>query len=172
MDPLARVGQPAPDFELPDLQARPHRLAGRRGRVVLLNFWSADCPHSTRLDGLLQSLRSEWGERVELWSIAPNRNERPEQLARAAAGRGVKPLLLDLDQTATEAYGATVTPHLFLIDAQGTLRYVGAPDDVRFGQPTPTRSYLAEAVAALLAGRDPPLTKTPAYGCAIVRAEG
>jgi peroxiredoxin len=161
----------APDFELPDLEGTLHRRSSLLGRTLLINFWSADCLHSVRADRQLLELKSEWGDRVVVWSVACNRNERREDLARAAAERGVGPLLLDPDQAVADRYGVLTTPHIFLIDAAGLLRYAGAPDDVTFGQPRPTRSYLGEAAAALLAGREPPLTETPPYGCAIVRME-
>jgi len=172
MDTLARVGEAAPDFELPDLEGILHRRSSLLGRILVINFWSADCPHSVRADKRLQELKCEWGDRVAVWSVASNRNEPLGDLARAAAERGVKPLLLDPDQAVFDLYGAQATPHLFLIDAAGIVRYAGAPDDVTFGQPRPTRSYLGEAAAALLAGQDPPLTETPAFGCAIVRMAG
>ena len=171
MDPLARPGEAAPDFELLDLSGIPHRRSSLLGRILVINFWSADCPHSVRADRRLLELKSEWGDRVAVWSVACNRNERMEDSARVAAERGVDPLLLDPDQAVADRYGAVTTPHVFLIDAAGILRYAGAPDDVTFGQPRPTRSYLGEAAAALLAGREPPLTETPTFGCAIVRME-
>jgi len=171
MDPLVRAGVAAPDFELPDLEGILHRRSSLLGRILVVNFWSADCQHAVRADRQLLELKSEWGDRVAVWSVACNRNERKEDLARAAAERGVEPLLLDPDQVVADRYGAQTTPHVSLIDAAGILRYAGAPDDVTFGQPRPTRSYLGEAAAALLAGREPPLTETPAFGCAIVRME-
>jgi len=171
MDSIARAGIAAPDFELPDLDGILHRRSSLLGRILVINFWSADCPHSVRADRQLLELKSEWGDRVAVWSVACNRNERMQDLARAAAERGVEPLLLDPDQAAADRYGVLTTPQVFLIDAAGILRYAGAPDNVTFGQPRPTRSYLGEAAAALLAGREPPLAETPAYGCAIVRME-
>ncbi|NIN98048.1 MAG: redoxin domain-containing protein, partial [Anaerolineae bacterium] len=42
MDTVAQLDQPAPDFSLPDLQGKLHRLAEMRGRIVLLSFWSAE----------------------------------------------------------------------------------------------------------------------------------
>jgi peroxiredoxin len=161
----------APDFELPDLEGILHRRSSLLGRILWINFWSADCPHSVRADRQLLELKSEWGNQVAVWSVACNRNERMEDLARAAAERGVEPLLLDPDQAVADRYGVLTTPHVFLIDARGILRYAGAPDNVTFGQPRPTRSYLGEAAAALLADQDPALTEAPAFGCAIVRME-
>jgi len=65
-------------------------------------------------------------------------------------------------------YGAVTTPHVFVIGADGVLRYTGAPDDVGFRMRTPTRAYLAQAVEALLDGREPDPAETPPFGCALV----
>ena len=58
-----QLNQPAPDFELPDLQGNPHKLSDYRGKIVIVNFWSAECPHSERTDRYLVSLleQMEWG---------------------------------------------------------------------------------------------------------------
>jgi hypothetical protein len=81
-------------------------------------------------------------------------------------------VLLDEDHAVADLYGAATTPHFFVVDAEGVLRYAGALDDVTFRQKTPTRQFLAEAVAALLEGRLPDPAQTPGYGCAIVRHAG
>jgi hypothetical protein len=66
-------------------------------------------------------------------------------------------------------YGAQTTPHAFLIDRQGILRYRGAVDNVSFRERKPTRFYLQEAVEALLAGQLPEVTEVQPFGCTIVR---
>lgn len=169
MDPLARLGLPAPDFTLPDLEGRPHRLSDQRGRVVVLNFWSAECPWSARADEVLRPLEQAWGAQVVHWRIASNVNESVEEIRQAAEARGVAPVLLDRDHRVADLYGAAATPHLYVIDGEGVLRYMGALDDATFRQRQPTRHYLAEAVAAVLDGRAPETAETLAYGCAIVR---
>ncbi|MFH2102282.1 MAG: hypothetical protein ABIJ39_02840 [Chloroflexota bacterium] len=68
-----------------------------------------------------------------------------------------------------EAYDAKTTPHLFVVDPDGILRYQGAFDDVTFRQRTPAVGYLAQAVEALLSGGRPDPAETPPYGCALVR---
>ncbi|MBA4380222.1 MAG: hypothetical protein C0393_06040 [Anaerolinea sp.] len=68
-----------------------------------------------------------------------------------------------------DAYEALTTPHLFVVDADGILRYRGAFDDVTFRQRTATRCHVREAVETLLVGRRPALAETAPYGCAIVR---
>jgi peroxiredoxin len=168
MDTLVHPGQPAPDFTLPDLDGVPHHLAAMRGRILVLVFWSADCPHSVRTDQTLAALRPEWGERVRVWWVAPNPNETLDRLQAAAQAVHVAPVLVDGLQAVAGLYGAVTTPHVFVIGADGVLRYAGAPDDVGFRVRTPTRGYLAQAVEALLDGREPDPAETPPFGCALV----
>jgi len=169
MDTVIRVGQPAPIFALPDLDGQVRRLEGARGCLLVLDFWSCECPWSSRAEAEIGRLEHGWGERVSVWRVASNANESLEALRAAAAQFRRAILLRDATRAVADAYGAQTTPHLFVIDGQGILRYQGAFDDVTFRQRTPTRSYLAEAVEALLRGQKPDPAETPAYGCAIVR---
>ncbi|MEW6566595.1 MAG: redoxin domain-containing protein [Chloroflexota bacterium] len=169
MDSLARVGAPAPDFILPDLNGTPHQLSEGRGRVVVLNFWSAECPWSTRADEAIQRLAPTWGGQVRVWRLASNANEGLEQLRQVASDRGLPLVLREEQRLVADQYGAQVTPHLFVIDADDVIRYSGAPDDATFRQRRPTRNYLGQAVAAVLAGQAAQPAETPAYGCALVR---
>jgi len=159
----------APDFELPDLQGNLHKLSGYRDRIVIVNFWSAECPHSERTDRSTMACLVQWGEGIVLLSIAANRSEPIQMLEEASKTRHIPEVLIDAEQVVADLYEAVATPHVFVIDKEGILRYRGAVDDVRFRQPKATRFYLEEAVEALLDGRHPALGETPAYGCAIVR---
>jgi hypothetical protein len=78
-------------------------------------------------------------------------------------------LLLDAQHEAADLYAAQSTPHAFVIDREGVLRYQGAVDNVAFRQRAATRFFVEEAVEALLEGRLPPVQETRAFGCAIVR---
>ena len=74
-----------------------------------------------------------------------------------------------MGQVVADLYGTKTTPHFFIVDEGGILRYQGAMNDVTFRQPTPTRDYLREAVDAILSDRLPDPSQTSPYGCAIVR---
>ena len=104
-----------------------------------------------------------------LWSIASNANEPPDLLRRVAAERGLPLLLHDPDHHVADLYDAQTTPHLFVLDAEGNVRYQGAFDDVTFRQRRPNRFYLHQAVEALLTGEEPNPEQTNPYGCTIVR---
>jgi len=170
MDPVIAAYQPAPLFSLPDLEGNLRCLEEARGKIMLLNFWSAECPWAERVDREIMGSLAAWGGAVALWSIASNANEPVELLQRVATERGLPLVLLDQDHRVADRYGAQTTPHLFVVDRDGILRYQGAFDDVNFRRRTPTQGFLRQAVEALLAGGTPEPMETPAYGCTIVRA--
>lgn len=111
----------------------------------------------------------QWGEAVEMLSIASNRSESIVSVEEAGKTRRLPRVLLDAGHVVADLYEAVTTPHVFIVDADGILRYRGAVDDVKFRQPKATRFFLEEVVEALLEGQLPALTETPPYGCAIVR---
>lgn len=164
-----QLNEPAPGFELPDLQGVPHNLSDFHGKIVILNFWSAECPHSERTDRYLLPLLEKWDGEVVLLPIASNRNESVEIVSEAAAARGIPQILIDSEQVVADLYGALTTPHVFVLDREGILRYRGAVDDITFRHREATRFFLQEAMEALLNGQPPLLSEMSAYGCTIVR---
>jgi len=164
-----QLNQPAPDFELPDLEGNLHRLSDYRGKIVIVNFWSCECPHSERTDRSTMACLVQWGSEVVMLSIAANRSETISSVVEAVNARRLPKVLIDAEHIVADLYEAVATPHVFVVDRDGTLRYRGAVDDVRFRQPKATRFFLEEAVEALLEGHLPTLAETPVYGCAIVR---
>ena len=163
------INQPVPDFELPNLDGSLKRLSDHRGRIVIVNFWSCECPHSERTDKAILSMFVQWQDDVTMLTIASNRSETVEALKETAESRRLPNVLHDADCSVANLFDAQTTPHVFVIDRDGILRYRGAVDDVTFRQRKPTRFFLDEAVEALLSGQFPTLTESPAYGCAIVR---
>lgn len=161
--------KPAPGFTLPDLEGNLHSLKDFRNRIVIINFWSAECPWSKRCDGELHSLLDAWGEQVTLITVASNANESIEMLKQAATERQLPIVLHDADQTVADLYRTQTTPHLFVLDKAGILRYQGAFDDITFRQREATIKYLPAAVEALLAGSKPEIAQTTPYGCVLVR---
>ena len=161
--PKLTIGQLAPLFTLPDLDNSPISLEQFRGGPVVINFWSAECPWVERADLEIAS----WQDRLTVLPIAVNVEEPYEMLAEAAAERGLRYILRDTDRQVAGLYGAEVTPHFFLVDGDGILRYQGAFDDMTFRQKEPARFYLIEAIQALMIGDPIPIAETQPYGCAI-----
>ena len=164
-----QLNEPAPDFELPDLHWDRHSPSRYRGKILILNFWSAECPHSERTDRYLVSLLKNWNGEVVMLSIASNRNESIRMVAHAAKARGVSNLLIDSEHLVADLYEAVTTPHVFVADREGILRYRGAVDNITFRRREATHFFLQDAVEALLDRRSPEVSETPAYGCTIVR---
>lgn len=163
------INQLAPNFSLPDLEGKFHQLSAYRGKVVVLNFWSCECPHSQRTDKAIASMLINWNGQVVMLPIAANRNESAQMVKVVASDRCLSTVLLDAQCSVANLYGARTTPHIFVIDRDGILRYRGAVDDVTFRKRNPSRVFLDEAVKLLLNGGVPALAESPAYGCTIVR---
>lgn len=154
---------------MPDVEGRLHRPCDHRGKILILNFWSAECPHAARTDGVILRLLEKWQGEVELLSIDANGNESMQLVSETAKLRQIPLVLIDAQHVVADRYEAMTTPHIFVLDREGFLRYRGAVDDVTFRRREPTRLFLQEAVEALLEGKSPELSETPAYGCTIVR---
>jgi peroxiredoxin len=169
MDTIIQIGKPAPDFTLKNLEGESYMLSDFRGKIVILNFWSAECPWSEQTDQTLVGDLQEWGRNVALLYIASNANETWELITQVKKDRNINIILHDLKQDVADLYSAQTTPHIYLIDRDGILRYQGAFDDRTFRQREPNQEYLKAAVSALLTNQDPNPSDTPAYGCTIVR---
>ena len=166
---MLAINQPAPDFALPDLEGLVHCLSDYRGRIVIVNFWSAECPWSEATDAEIGAESEAWGAGVVHLRVAANANEPEELLRSVAQSRQLAPILKDAEAVVADLYAAETTPHLFVVDALGLLRYTGAVNDRTFRQRVPTRFYLREVITALLAGNLPEVEQTPPSGCTIVR---
>src|SRR5215213_7394909 len=110
-----QLNEPAPDFELPDLQGAPHKPGDFRGQIVILNLWSAECPHSERTDIYLVDLLKSWKGKVVMLSIAANRNESAQMVEEAARARRIPQILIDADHAVADLYEAATTPHVFVL---------------------------------------------------------
>jgi peroxiredoxin len=163
------INAPAPDFLLPDLNGTIHRLSDYRGQVVVINFWSAECPWSEQSDSEIQKASEAWKGRVFVLRVASNAHETEAMLRDASRARGLDIILKDSAAQVADLYEAQTTPHCFVVDENGILRYQGGFDDRTFRKRTASRIYLREAVDALLAGRLPDVQETAPYGCTIAR---
>ncbi len=176
------INRPVPDFELPAHEGRLHCLSDHRGKIVIVNFWSCECPHSERTDRAIMSMLVQhlhraaakravqvWRDDVVLLTIASNKNESADAIKTVAEARQLPAVLLDQNCRVADQFGAQTTPHVFVVDHEGILRYRGAVDDVTFRRRVPSHFFLDEAVESLLEGHLPALTESPAFGCAIVR---
>jgi peroxiredoxin len=169
MDTIIAVGEPAPRFKLPELKGKILALEDLLGWIVVLNFWSAECDWCERVDHELSTYLDEWKDRLKVLWIASNANESRELIEKEAAERKLPAVLLDEGQNVADLYGAQTTPHFFVIDEAGVLRYQGAWDDITFRHRVANQVYVPLAIEALRHHITPEITQTPAYGCVLVR---
>lgn len=169
MDPIIHCGKDAPLFQLTDLNGKKYLLEDRRGWIVILNFWSAECTWCERVDQELTANLKLWNDKVEVWWIASNANESSDLVKRVAAERKLPIVLMDTHQQVADQYGAQTTPHFFIIDGQSKLAYQGAWDDITFRKRVPTQVYVPKIIDALKNNLTPEITQTNPYGCVLVR---
>ena len=174
------VGKPAPDFTLQDYDGKAYHLADLRGKTVVLEWFNPDCPFvkASHTKGSLKGLAKRWTEKGVVWlaidSAAPGKQGYAPD--RVAAGKKTfemdHPILADETGKVGKLYGATNTPHVFVIDAQGVLAYRGAIDNSADGEgesPTGGKliNYADAALQALAAGKPVEVKETRAYGCGV-----
>ena len=163
------INQPAPSFSLPALGGGRVSLADLRGHIAVINFWSAECPWSRRADLVLLYRHAMWTKAgVKIVGISSTNNEPESELVYEVGVRHIKYTLgLDTSREVAHKYKAEMTPHFFVLDAKGIVRYVGALDDATANRRTPKTIYIDRAVNALLNNRNPAPAVTPVYGSAI-----
>ena len=174
------IGQPAPEFTATDTKGVSHSLSDFRGKTVVLEWTNHDCPYVKKHydTGNMQALQREATAEGVVWltiiSSAPGKQGyvTAEEADALTAERDAAPtaVLFDPEGTAGKAYGARTTPHMFVIDPEGTLVYMGGIDD----RPTASkedvegaRNYVREALTALGSGQDVPQSTSRPYGCSI-----
>jgi len=182
VDPSAKaeVGRPAPDFALKDLDGNEVKLASFKGKTVVLEWFNPGCPFvkNSHTKGSLVDTAKRRTRDGTVW-LAINSGAAGKQGAGAEANReGAKkfsmthPILLDEAGAVGKAYGATNTPHMYVIDKQGMLVYKGAIDNSPDGEgksPTDGKlvNYVDIALDAIAAGKPVEKAETKAYGCSV-----
>ncbi len=137
----AKLGEPAPAFALPDVDGKTLSLAEFAGKTVVLEWFNPDCPfvkYAHAEAGPLRTMAKDRGSEI-VW-LAINSGAPGKQGAGAERNREAKqeyaiehPILLDESGAVGRSYGATNTPHMFVIDPSGKLTYAGALDNAPMG---------------------------------------
>jgi peroxiredoxin len=175
-----QVGQPAPDFSTVDSHGQMRHLADYRGKVVVLEWTNADCPFTRKHyeSGNMQSLQSLARDHGVVWlsviSSAPGKQgyvdgAGADQLSKT---RHAVPsaVLLDPSGGVGRLYHAKTTPHMFVIDAKGELRYMGGIDSIATPDVTDipkAEPYLKEAMLAVVDNQPVAHAVTRPYGCSV-----
>ncbi len=180
--PVLPIGSPLPDFALPGVDGKTHKVSEYLGtKVLALVFESNHCPVSQLYEGRIEKLYEDYRQKgVTLVAINPNNpktvrldelgytdvtDSMPEMKIRARF-RGISwPYLYDGDtQAVSSKFGAVATPHIFIFDKERKLRYQGRIDDNQ--REDLVKSHDARnAIDALLSDKPVPVAETTAFGC-------
>lgn len=170
------VGDKAPGWDqLLGVDGKRQSLGDlKEAKLVVLVFISNRCPATKKYQERLLSFHKKYAQQgVQL--VAINSNREPTEtfakmIERAKTARFPFPYLHDPGQDAARAWGATHTPHFFVIDAKRNVAYMGAFDDHLEPEKVEER-FLPDVVDALLAGKQPEVAETRQVGCEIEFAE-
>ncbi len=178
------LGSPAPDFTLPGVDGRDYALKDfAAAKLLVVVFTCNHCPSAQAYEERIKQLTSDYQKKgVAVVAIMPNdaksvrldelswtdlSDSFPEMKIRARDRHFNFPYLYDGDaESVSRAYGPVATPHAFVFDAARKLRYAGALDDSERGKHV-QKSYVRDALEALLAGQEPPVTKSKVVGCSV-----
>ena len=168
------IGATAPQFALMNAtDGKTYAFKPGDGKISVVVFTCNQCPYAKAFEPRLIEIANQYkGKNVAFFLINPNDENRfaeetvSNMKARATAGKYPFVYLKDQNSAVAKAYGARVTPHVYVIDQKGVLRYRGYVDDsAKPGERS--RTGLTDAVDALLAKREVPTAETRAFGCTI-----
>lgn len=176
----AQPGRPAPEFTAMDSAGKPVALGSFKGKTVVLEWTNHECPYVVKHygTGTMQQLQRDATSKGVVWLtvISSSRGQQGHveglEADKLTADRKAAPtaVLLDADGKVGRLYGATTTPHMFVIDTSGMLAYRGAIDD----KPSTSResvktarAYVREALEAIETGKPVKTASTRPYGCSV-----
>jgi thiol-disulfide isomerase/thioredoxin len=168
------VGAKAPAFSLVNaVDGKTVEMKPDDGFVKVVIFTCNQCPFAKAFEPRIIEIANKWGHKgVRFYAVNPNDDRQYAEetlvnMKKRADEKGYPlPYLKDGDSAIARAYGARVTPHVFVVDGEGIVRYRGYVDD----QADPARRQttgLTDALGALTNGRDVANGETRAFGCTI-----
>jgi peroxiredoxin len=166
------IGAAAPDFRnIIGIDDQKHSLADYKdAKLLVLVFTCNHCPVAQAYEGRLVALQEEYQAKgVQFVAVNVNNipaDRLPEMKQRAKQKGFNFPYLYDPTQKIGRDYGATVTPHVFVLDSARKIAYMGAVDDNMAADKVKTH-HLRDALDSLLQGQKPPQDVTKQFGCSI-----
>lgn len=178
------TGAAAPDFTLTDSSGTSHNLSDFKGKVVVLEWVNHGCPFVVKhySPGNMQGLQAESTGKGVVWLSICSSAEGKQgyytaegwQKLNAEKGGKATAILLDPEGTVGKLYGAKTTPHMYVINAEGTLVYQGAMDDKPSTDSDDipgAKNYVKAALDEVLAGKPVTTGQTKPYGCSVKYAQ-
>lgn len=170
-----KVGDTAPDFRLKNIDGKMVSLKDyKKAKGFIVTFTCNTCPYAVMYEDRIIELHKKMEAKgYPVIAIQPNDpsvqpgDSFSKMQQRAKEKKFPFAYLLDEGQKVYPQYGATRTPHIFLLDNNLKVRYIGALDDNASDATAVTKRYVEDAIAALEKGKDPEVTSTKAVGCTI-----
>lgn len=176
--PGYKIGDIATDFKLKNIDDKAISLSGyKKAKGFIVIFTCNHCPYSVAYEDRIIDLDKKYKEKgYPVIAINPNNPAKEpkdsfEMMKVRAKEKGFTfPYLFDDGQKIYPQYGATKTPHVFILNKEKgkyIVKYIGAIDD-NYKEPTKVKvKYVEQAIDALLKGENPTITETKAIGCTI-----
>jgi len=175
-----KTGEKAPDFSLSDTRGKIHKLSDYIGKVVVLEWTNPECPYVKKHyeSGNMQKLQKDYTAKGVVW-LSVNSSAKgkqghasPVEHDKVLKQKNAVPsaLLIDEKGSTGRLYGAMTTPHMYVIDAKGTLVYNGAIDDKATSAKediASSKNLVAAAVDETLAGKVVTISNSKPYGCSV-----
>ena len=176
----ATVGLPAPAFMVQDTSGKTVSLADFKGKTVVLEWVNPGCPYVQKHynSANMQGTQKDAAAKGVVWlAVNSTAAEHSDYKAPAAMAQWMQQqkaaanaTLMDADGQVGRAYGARTTPHMYIVDAKGTLVYAGAIDNKPSANPadvTTATNHVKVALGELQAGKAISLPSTRPYGCSV-----
>lgn len=173
-----KVGEKAPDFKVKDTDGKEHTLSQytKEGKIVVLEWFNSGCPFVVKHHETFKTMKETseaFKDKNVVW-IAVNSGAPGKQGAGLELNQQIKkkwdityPILLDEAGTVGRAYGAKTTPHMYIIDKEGILRYAGAIDNDNSPARKGSINYVEKGLKEVIAGETVEIAVTKPYGCSV-----
>jgi peroxiredoxin len=179
----AEIGVAAPDFKLPTADGKTVALADFKGKTVVIEWFSPYCPYSGqssddsywstgRAKQVIDAVKAADADAVYLCINSTHDGYSGKDTAAnakdsvSAVASSPVPVLMDASGSVGQAYGAKTTPHVFIVDREGKIAYIGAPAS-KDGKDL----FAANAVKAIKDGKKPEPSRTKNSGCGVKYAK-
>ncbi len=163
-----KVGEKASDFSLANINGQTISLDSyqdARGYIVI--FTCNNCPYAKAYQKRIAGLHNEYASKGFPVIAINTSDSKQDIITRAQTMKYPFPYLHDETQEVTKSYGATKTPHVFVLKKDRTVAYIGAIDNNYKDAANADKHYVKDAVEALLANKPIEVTNTNAIGCTI-----
>lgn len=174
------TGSAAPAFTLAGMDGKEYSLSDFEGKYVVLEWLNHECPFVVKhyKAGNMQALQKEYTEKGVIWLSINSSAEGKQGHLTAETAKAITEekeaaptnVLFDHDGTVGKEYGAKTTPHMYVIDPEGTLIYQGAIDSIKSTDSddiAEATNYVKQALDSAMAGEAVPEATTQPYGCSV-----